>query len=731
MSLVEITLTYYHAEKNEYTYVSYPTTNRDTSSQDPFFTPPTTPPRTSPIFGRFGHSDYSIRASHGKENNEVIPGLGGAQGVPCFDSPTWEQLQSKQQAESLELQQAFYTPTKKSQDTAPLFGRFGNPDCNPNSLDENAFEGEIPGLGGAKGVPCRISPIWEEVQAKQLAEANHGVEVVEWAYRDDAILLDGGWGVEATPANGGGWADEPMPNLGVPKFLPFKPDPVPFHYERGYTLGKGGQGEVSLWQKRPELAIEYLLPGEFEYVYDQPVLPKQFTQDQRSMVNRKQRQHSDLPELLAVKITQLGSCPVEKFYEMERLFKIRGPHPNILEVFYDTHLIEGTCIRSLMHHCNGGDLDQLQRRYRRWNDKLADGAPQLIIPEAFMWHVVSQVASALAFLHQAAPVSIVHCDVKPENVMLHGDFYAKSGRFPDCKVMDFDIATVYTPGKRYYGGTWEYQPPEVRGQSPDWLQYENTASPSSDVWALGGIIMKLAGKGKPGEQPLPNWFIRKYGNPSKMERNDLRRLRPRGVNDIGDCYSASLNKLMMRALDRNPETRATAQEIADTARAPAALWATIKGTELPIEPEYNEHEDIMAEGCDTADERWEASNCTQSGQPSWEGTQDRNDRDHPASSTDQQQPVESAHQAAGEIQPKFQDPPGQIDEGISHLVTRLRASALHDGNAFHANHFAPAVFERFNIGASPVQEPPSPPSDGISHLIRRLRENAVRDGMVY
>ena len=88
--------------------------------------------------------------------------------------------------------------------------------------------------------------------------------------------------------------------------------------------------------------------------------------------------------------------------------------------------------------------------------------------------------------------------------------------------------------------------------------------------------MRLAGKGSPGEQPLPNWFVLKHGDPSKMEHEHLRRLRPRCVKTIDDVYSVSLNKLMMRAFDLNPETRATAQEIADAARIGAKLWATLK-----------------------------------------------------------------------------------------------------------------------------------------------------------
>jgi serine/threonine protein kinase len=106
-------------------------------------------------------------------------------------------------------------------------------------------------------------------------------------------------------------------------------------------------------------------------------------------------------------------------------------------------------------------------------------------------HVASQVASALAIAHQAG---ILHRDVKPENIMLRKDGYAKLLDFGLAKLTDLkipagadlhDTSTVseLLTNSGAIVGTISYMSPEqLRGEHVD---------PRTDVWSLGCVFFEM------------------------------------------------------------------------------------------------------------------------------------------------------------------------------------------------------------------------------------------------
>ncbi|KAI4325253.1 hypothetical protein MLD38_030667 [Melastoma candidum] len=101
-------------------------------------------------------------------------------------------------------------------------------------------------------------------------------------------------------------------------------------------------------------------------------------------------------------------------------------------------------------------------------------------------------AKGLAYLHEECELKIVHCDVKPENVLLDDNFVAKVSDFGLAKLMSREESLVYTTLR----GTRGYL-------APEWIT-NNPISEKSDVYSYGMVLLEIIGGRKnydPGQPP--------------------------------------------------------------------------------------------------------------------------------------------------------------------------------------------------------------------------------------
>jgi TolB-like protein/predicted Ser/Thr protein kinase len=166
--------------------------------------------------------------------------------------------------------------------------------------------------------------------------------------------------------------------------------------------------------------------------------------------------------------------------------------------------------------------------------------------------IARQAASALAAAHA---LGIVHCDVKPANIILSAD-----GR---VRLMDFGVARVAGrpgPWGNAIAGTPAYMSPEqLLGGEPDrgW-----------DIWALGVLLHELL----TGHRPAPRTGERTRSDPLRDELENARDNRP--------ALPPALETLIGRCLHEDPRERPAATDVAVELQAfldrestvPARLW---------------------------------------------------------------------------------------------------------------------------------------------------------------
>jgi len=214
----------------------------------------------------------------------------------------------------------------------------------------------------------------------------------------------------------------------------------------------------------------------------------------------------------AVKI--LGASADEAFRERfadEARRAASVSHPNVVTVFDEGR--DGAESFMVMEFVRGKTL----------RDVVAERGP---LPAHEAARLIAQVAAALDAAHEAG---VIHCDVKPANVIV--DEHARA------KLADFGVArAAREPREHELIGTARYIAPERIAGEP--------ASERSDLFSLGLVAYELlAGRPAFGE----------------METEDLLRLRldapPPSLRSARVGVSEEIDAVIRRALDRDPRAR--------------------------------------------------------------------------------------------------------------------------------------------------------------------------------
>ncbi|XP_033511761.2 G-type lectin S-receptor-like serine/threonine-protein kinase At5g35370 isoform X1 [Nicotiana tomentosiformis] len=88
-------------------------------------------------------------------------------------------------------------------------------------------------------------------------------------------------------------------------------------------------------------------------------------------------------------------------------------------------------------------------------------------------------ARGLAYLHNGCEQKIVHCDVKPENILLHDNFQAKISDFGLSKLLNHEQSSLFTTMR----GTRGYL-------APEWLT-SSAISEKTDIYSFGMVLLEI------------------------------------------------------------------------------------------------------------------------------------------------------------------------------------------------------------------------------------------------
>jgi eukaryotic-like serine/threonine-protein kinase len=225
-----------------------------------------------------------------------------------------------------------------------------------------------------------------------------------------------------------------------------------------------------------------------------------------------------LERVVAIKVLKAELSDDPEFRERFRLEAKAAAnlsHPNIVTV-HDFGLDAGRLF-IVMEYVNGTDLKTiLQKRG--------------ILPIGETLALMIQACSGIGYAHKSG---FVHCDIKPQNMLVTPD--------QRLKVVDFGIARAFAsipPDEKaeiVWGSPLYFSPEQAAGLPP---------SPASDVYSLGVVLFEMVTGQPPFKGPTPQELSRQH-----------RDLPPPSPSKLNPRVSPGLENVILKVLSKEPAAR--------------------------------------------------------------------------------------------------------------------------------------------------------------------------------
>ncbi|XP_019176907.1 PREDICTED: probable LRR receptor-like serine/threonine-protein kinase At3g47570 [Ipomoea nil] len=260
--------------------------------------------------------------------------------------------------------------------------------------------------------------------------------------------------------------------------------------------------------------------------------------------------------LIAVKVFNQSEDALESFHvEIEVLKNLR--HRNLTKVITGCFAEEFKAL--VLEYMSNGSLDQWLHSQRN----LLDMVQRL--------NIMIDVACDLDYLHNGYTMPVVHCDLKPANVLLDEEVVAH--------VCDFSVTKLLTKEESFKHtetlATLGYMAPE----------YGSTGmiSTQCDIYSFGIVVMETFSARRPTDETFGEEMSLKSWISDSLPHHLLQVVDPNLIKADDEDFNAKLQcissilELALHCADESPEKRLNAEDVVETDAVVTVPTLKVKG----------------------------------------------------------------------------------------------------------------------------------------------------------
>ncbi|KAK2651764.1 hypothetical protein Ddye_011620 [Dipteronia dyeriana] len=264
---------------------------------------------------------------------------------------------------------------------------------------------------------------------------------------------------------------------------------------------------------------------------------------------------------IAVKVLQFQSSNSTKSFNRECQVLKRIRHRNLIRIITACSLPDFKAL--VLPYMANGSLDS--RLYPHSGTGIRSGSSDLSLLQRV--NICSDIAEGMAYLHHHSPVKVIHCDLKPSNVLLNDDMTALVSDFGIARLVS-TVGVVDNLGNSTANllcGSIGYIAPEYG--------FGSTTSTKGDVYSFGVLVLEMVTRKRPTDGmfgvgiSLHKWVRNHYhGRIEKVIDSSLMRSLREQSTEVKRMWDVAIGELMELGIlctQESPSTRPTMLDCAD------------------------------------------------------------------------------------------------------------------------------------------------------------------------